>query len=186
MLLICWLLVPAARPRRPRHRLCIVRKPISLPSSPDSASVSRRSTREFGSSPSSTMIWVTSTWSRKPYNPSTTRWAKGVTHFIGTCCHPCLRAVPSHAATPSQSCRPIPPRRLGAEQQQPCHRVRRDSNWFAEETDWRHVRGPLELVDHLRAHRSRRGPEHRLDGDQRRSATASCRSMASLAGEDWP
>src|SRR5262249_16959239 len=33
-----------------------------------------------------TMIWDTSTWSRKPCSPSTTRSARG--------CHPCLRYVP--------------------------------------------------------------------------------------------
>src|SRR5262245_28883116 len=64
----------------------IVRKSISLSSSPDSASVSKRSRREFGSSASSTMIWDTSTWSRKPCNLSTTR--------LGPGCHPCLRYVP--------------------------------------------------------------------------------------------
>src|ERR1700682_6469245 len=46
---------------------------------------SRRSTRAFGSSASRTMILDTSTWSRKPCNPSTTRSARG--------CHPCLRYV---------------------------------------------------------------------------------------------
>ena len=37
----------------------------------------------FGSPASCTMISVTSTWSRRPCNPSTTRSARG--------CHPCLR-----------------------------------------------------------------------------------------------
>jgi hypothetical protein len=37
----------------------------------------------FGSQASCTMISDTSTWSRKPCNPSTTRSARG--------CHPCLR-----------------------------------------------------------------------------------------------
>src|SRR5262249_45898715 len=64
----------------------IVRKSISLSSSPDSASVLKRSRREFGSSASSTMIWDTSTWSRKPCNLSTTRSGQG--------CHPCFRYVP--------------------------------------------------------------------------------------------
>jgi hypothetical protein len=39
----------------------IERKSISPPPSPDSASASRKSTREFGSSASSTMIWAIST-----------------------------------------------------------------------------------------------------------------------------
>jgi hypothetical protein len=41
--------------------------------------------RAFGSSASCTTIWDTSTWSRKPCNPSTTPSARG--------CHPCLRYV---------------------------------------------------------------------------------------------
>src|SRR5262245_32272681 len=61
------------------------RKSTSPPSSPDSGSASRKSTREFGSSASSTMIWVISTWSREPCSPSTTR--------LGPGCHLCLRYV---------------------------------------------------------------------------------------------
>src|SRR5438874_4183884 len=49
-------------------------------------SASRNSTKAFGSSASCIMILDTSTWSRKPCNPSTTRSARG--------CHPCLRYVP--------------------------------------------------------------------------------------------
>src|SRR5258707_8045148 len=48
-------------------------------------SASRKSTKAFGSSASCTTISATSTWSRKPCNPSTTRSARG--------CHPCLRYV---------------------------------------------------------------------------------------------
>ena len=48
-------------------------------------SASRNSTKAFGSSASCIMILDTSTWSRKPCNPSTTRSARG--------CHPCLRYV---------------------------------------------------------------------------------------------
>ena len=80
-----------ARPRCPRHRL----RP-HLPASQEDqhlhrarrsdASASRRSTTAFGSSASCTMISDTSTWSRKPCNPSTTRSARG--------CHPCLRYDP--------------------------------------------------------------------------------------------
>ena len=61
------------------------RKSTSPLSWPDSASASRRSTREFGSSASSTMIWDISIWSREPCNPSTTRLGRG--------CHPCHRYV---------------------------------------------------------------------------------------------
>ena len=49
-------------------------------------SASRKSTKAFGSSASCIMMLDTSTWSRKPCNPSTTRSARG--------CHPCLRYVP--------------------------------------------------------------------------------------------
>ena len=70
-----------------------VRKSTSPPSSPDSASASRRSTREFGSSASSTMIWDIPIWSREPCNPSTAPfWAEVVTHVLSTFCYPCLRA----------------------------------------------------------------------------------------------
>src|ERR1700682_1790357 len=65
---------------------CIARGSTSLPCWPARNSVSRRSTRAFGSSASCTMILDTSTWSRKPCNPSTTRSARG--------CHPCLRYDP--------------------------------------------------------------------------------------------
>ena len=61
------------------------RKSTSPLSWPDSASASRRLTKEFGSSASSTMIWAISTWSREPCNPSTTR--------LGPGCHLCLRYV---------------------------------------------------------------------------------------------
>ena len=61
------------------------RKSTSPLSWPDSASASRRSTREFGSSASSTMIWAISIWSREPCNPSTTPLGRG--------CHPCHRYV---------------------------------------------------------------------------------------------
>ena len=78
------------RPRRPRHRLWPY---LHLPKENqrlhrprrDSASASRRSTREFGSSASSTMIWDISIWSREPCNPSTTPLGRG--------CHPCLKYV---------------------------------------------------------------------------------------------
>jgi len=55
-------------------RICIYRKKINI--STDLAG-QRRGIKEvdgeFGSSASSTMIWAISTWSREPYNPSTTR-----------------------------------------------------------------------------------------------------------------
>ena len=53
---------------------------------------SKRSITAFGSSPSCTTISATSTWSRKPCNPSTTRSAPGCHHVLGTDRHPCLRA----------------------------------------------------------------------------------------------
>ena len=56
-------------------------------SSPDNASESRRSTTAFGSSPSSTMIWDTSTWKTETCSPSTTPSVRR--------CHLCLRYVPS-------------------------------------------------------------------------------------------
>src|SRR5437868_9126618 len=59
------------------------RRPVRYANQP---SESRRSTKAFGSSASCTTISDTSTWSRKPCNPSTTRSARG--------CHPCLRYVP--------------------------------------------------------------------------------------------
>jgi ABC transporter substrate binding protein len=82
--------VSPRRPRRPRHRLrphlpAQKEKLISPPSWPDSASASRKSTRGFGSSPSSTMIWAISIWSREPCKPSTTH--------LGLGCHLCLRYV---------------------------------------------------------------------------------------------
>ena len=61
------------------------RKSTSQPSWPDSASASGKSTREFGSSASSTMIWAISIWTREPCNPSTTP--------LGPGCHPCLKYV---------------------------------------------------------------------------------------------
>jgi len=54
-----------------------------LPCRPARNSASRKSTTAFGSSASCNMIWDTSTCSREPCNPSTTRSALG--------CHPCLR-----------------------------------------------------------------------------------------------
>jgi hypothetical protein len=61
------------------------RKSTSPPSRPDSGSASGRSTREFASSPLSTMIWAISTWSSGPCNPSTTPSGPG--------CHLCHRYV---------------------------------------------------------------------------------------------
>src|ERR1700720_3613440 len=58
---------------------------MSRPSSPARNSASRKSMTAFGSQASCTMISDTSTWSRKPCNPSTTRSARG--------CHPSLRYV---------------------------------------------------------------------------------------------
>jgi hypothetical protein len=43
-------------------------------------------------SASCSMIWDTSTWSRKPCNPSTTRRHEVVTHVLGTFWYPCVRA----------------------------------------------------------------------------------------------
>ncbi len=62
---------------------CTASGSTSLPSWPARSSASRKSTTAFGSQASCTMILDTSTWSRKPCNPSTTRSARG--------CHPCLR-----------------------------------------------------------------------------------------------
>lgn len=62
---------------------CTARRSISPPCSPVKDLVSRRSTRESGSSHSCITISDTSTWSRKPCNLSTTPSAQG--------CHPCLR-----------------------------------------------------------------------------------------------
>ena len=64
---------------------CIARKSISPPSSPDRGWASRRSTRELGSSASSTMIWDISTWSGEPCKPSTTPSSQG--------CHLCLKYI---------------------------------------------------------------------------------------------
>jgi transposase InsO family protein len=64
---------------------CIARRSTSPSCWPARNSVSRRSTRAFGSSASCTTIWDTSTWNKGPCNPSTTRSARG--------CHPCLRYV---------------------------------------------------------------------------------------------
>ena len=61
------------------------RKSTSLASWPDSGSALKKSTREFGSSASSTMIWAISTWNREPCNPSTTR--------LGPGCHLCHRYI---------------------------------------------------------------------------------------------
>jgi hypothetical protein len=67
-------------------RLCLHRKRINISTVlAGQSSASRKSTKAFGSSASCTMISDTSTWSRKPCNPSTTRSARG--------CHPCLRYV---------------------------------------------------------------------------------------------
>ncbi len=79
---------PLARSRRRWSPLavasaCTANASTSHTSWPVSASASRRSTRAFGSSASCSTISATSTWSRKPCNPSTTRSARG--------CHPCLR-----------------------------------------------------------------------------------------------
>ena len=62
---------------------CIASGSTSRPCWPARNSASRKSTTAFGSSASCTTILDTSTWSRKPCNPSTTRSARG--------CHLCLR-----------------------------------------------------------------------------------------------
>src|SRR5690606_18873110 len=62
---------------------CTERRSTYRPSSPDSASASRKSTRASGSSASCITTWDISTWSRKPCKPSTTRSARG--------CNLCLR-----------------------------------------------------------------------------------------------
>ena len=91
---------PLSRPARPRYpfhdRECVVtacgrlrlhrKKSTSQPSSPVKNSASTKSTTAFGWSASCTTISVTSTWSKEPCSPSTTRWARGY--------HPCLRHVP--------------------------------------------------------------------------------------------
>ena len=67
-------------------RICIYRKKSNVSTVlAGHGSASRRSTRELGSSASSTMIWDISIWSREPCNPSTTRSGPG--------CHPCLRDI---------------------------------------------------------------------------------------------
>jgi transposase-like protein len=66
---------------------CTAKRSTSPPCSPASASESGKSTRAYGSSALCATISDTSTWSRKPCKPSTTRSARG--------CHPCLRYVPS-------------------------------------------------------------------------------------------
>ena len=78
----------SARSRCPGHRLrSHLHAPQEdqplRPSWPVSAWASRRSTKASGSSASCTTISATSTWSRKPCNPSTTRSARG--------CYLCLR-----------------------------------------------------------------------------------------------
>jgi Integrase core domain len=68
-------------------RICMHRKKSTSQScSLDSVSASKRSTTAFGSSPSSTMIWDTSIWSKETCSPSTTPSDRG--------CHLCLRYVP--------------------------------------------------------------------------------------------
>ncbi len=62
---------------------CTARRSTSRASWQAKGSESKKSTTEFGSSASCTTISDTSTWSRKPCRPSTTRSARG--------CHPCLR-----------------------------------------------------------------------------------------------
>jgi hypothetical protein len=65
-------------------RACLHRKRINISTVLAGQKLgSKESMKAFGSSASSTMILDTSTWSRKPCNPSTTRSARG--------CHPCLR-----------------------------------------------------------------------------------------------
>jgi hypothetical protein len=65
-------------------RLCLHRKRINISTVLAGQKLaSRKSTTAFGSSASCTMISDTSTWSKKPCNPSTTRSARA--------CHPCLR-----------------------------------------------------------------------------------------------
>jgi transposase InsO family protein len=67
-------------------RLCLHRKKINISTVLAGQKLGiRRSTTAFGSPPSCATISDTSTWSRKPCNPSTTRSARG--------CHPCLRYV---------------------------------------------------------------------------------------------
>jgi hypothetical protein len=62
---------------------CTARRSTSPPCWPDKNSESTKSTTASGSSASCITISATSTWSRRPCNPSTTRSARG--------CHPCLR-----------------------------------------------------------------------------------------------
>ena len=62
---------------------CIESASTPQPSWPDSASASRKSTMAFGSSASCTTISASSTWSKSPCSPWTTRSARG--------CYPCLR-----------------------------------------------------------------------------------------------
>ena len=64
---------------------CTTRGSTSPPCWPARASASGKSTTAFGSPASCTTISATSTWSKKPCNPSTIRSARG--------CHPCLRYV---------------------------------------------------------------------------------------------
>ena len=63
--------------------LDVKRFPTPQVKNPNGNNAAKTRSMAFGSSPSCSMISDTSTWSRKPCNPSTTRSARG--------CHPCLR-----------------------------------------------------------------------------------------------
>ena len=65
-------------------RICMHRKKINVSTVLAGQKLGiKESTKAFGSSASCTTISDTSTWNKKPCNPSTTRSARG--------CHPCLR-----------------------------------------------------------------------------------------------
>jgi hypothetical protein len=69
-----------------RGRLCLHRKWINISTVMAGQKLGIKEVDDgIWSSASCTMISDTSTWSRKPCNPSTTRSARG--------CHPCLRYV---------------------------------------------------------------------------------------------
>src|SRR3954471_2890921 len=75
-------------------RLCLHRKRINISTVVAGQKLGIREVDEgkFGSSALCIMIWDTSTWSRKPCNPSTTRSARGCHPCLGTSGYVCVRA----------------------------------------------------------------------------------------------
>ena len=71
---------------------CTERRSTSQPSSPDSASASRKSTTASGSSASCTMISDSRSRTTYPANPQQPVRPEVVTHVLGTLCYPCVRS----------------------------------------------------------------------------------------------